>query len=143
MRLRRRLEPGLRLRMKSEARRIADQHRRLEGLKDQVASEMSGASLKDARASFELYAEALEAHFAVEERFYFPAIHGLDAELAKAVEALLVEHERFRSQVSDLLGYFVSGDGAACAALLETLVNELAAHERAEERAMRRAGEPG
>lgn len=137
-----RLEPGLKMRMKSEARRIAEQHRRLVVLRDEVTTELSRLSLGAAGDAFARFAEALEAHFTVEERLYFPAIQSLDPELWDAVESLLSSHRRLRRRVADLLDHFASGNGFACAILLKALIDELRAHEREEEQVMTRAGGP-
>ena len=99
-------EPGLTLRMKAEARRIANQHSRLEELRDRVTAEISRLSLQGARTEFERFADALEAHFAMEEKLFLPAIGSLDPELGRAVEELLGEHRLLRRRVSDLMDHF-------------------------------------
>ncbi len=129
----RRLEPGLKLRMKREGRRIADQHRQLLKLRNRVTAEIARPSVPGARAAFSEFAEALEAHFGVEERIYFPAVRGLDKELRAAVDALVVEHRELRLRVTDLTAGFESGNGFVCLIKLESLIDQLKHHERREE----------
>ena len=136
-------EPGLTLRMKAEARRIANQHSRLEELRGRVTAEISRLSLQTARSAFERFAVALEDHFAVEEKFFLPALGSLDPEVGRAVEELLGEHQLLRRRVSDLMDHFAAGNGFACAILLDALIGELRAHERDEERVLARADQWG
>ena len=134
-----RLEPGLTLRMKNEARRIQDQHRRLSELKDEIASALSAHAMQRASEYFDRFVEALEAHFSVEEQLFFPAIHGIDAEIGETVDQLISAHALMRDQMAGLSRVFASGDGRECARQLENLIALLQHHERAEERVMRRA----
>ena len=135
-----RVEPGLALRMRNEARRIAEQHRRIAELKEEVSKALSGDSMRHACETFERFAEALGAHFDVEEQLFFPAIHGIDAELARTVDELVTAHGRLREDMAVLLGHFSAGERSACMPLLDALVEEIRTHERTEEWAMDRAG---
>ena len=134
-----RVEPGLALRMRSEARRISEQHRRLAELKDEVSAALSNESMGSARVRFQRFAEALGAHFDVEEQVFFPAIHGIDPELGRTVDELVTAHERLRGELAVLLAHLGSGEPSACVLLLDDLVKQLQMHERVEEWAMERA----
>jgi iron-sulfur cluster repair protein YtfE (RIC family) len=136
-----RIEVGLRLRMKREVTRIKAQHRRLEDLRHEVTSEISRRSVETAGVAFGRFAEALEAHFIVEEQIFFPAVHGLDGNNGEAIEALLEDHARIRRRVTELRGHFSSGNGFGCAVQLDALVGDLRVHEQEEERVMASADE--
>lgn len=136
-----RSEPGLRLRMKSEARRIAQQHARLEELRERVTVELVNLSLASACTEFEVLAEALEAHFRVEERVFFPAVHGQGGALGQDVEALVREHQSLRQRIGTVRSHFAASNGLACAITLDKLIQELQRHEREEERVMARVGD--
>jgi len=83
-------QPGLRLRVGREARRISSQHRQLDTFYGMVLDSLSNGRAERARSEFLRFHDALEAHFTVEEQIHFPALHGLrpelDAELATLVE---------------------------------------------------------
>jgi iron-sulfur cluster repair protein YtfE (RIC family) len=140
MTLTRRQEPGLHLRMKNESRRIAEQHHRLAELRGRVTEEIQARSVAGARSAFTDFSGALEAHFGVEEKIYFPAVRGLDDQLRTAVDGLLAEHRKLRIRVRDLTQRFESGNGFACLVVLQALIDELEEHEQREEAVMVQAG---
>lgn len=127
-------QPGLERRIDRESRRISNQHRQLDEFYAMVEASIAAGRARRARSEFVRFQDALEAHFQVEERIHFPAVHGfrpeLDAELAELVE----EHRGFRAQLSQIARYFEAEDLERSAAALDDLVVDLAAHEGREER---------
>jgi hypothetical protein len=127
-------QPGLRMRIGREARRISSQHRQLDTFYGMVVESLSRGQAARARAEFLRFHDALDAHFTVEERIHFPALHGfrpeLDAELAELVE----QHRAFRGTLDAMARELDQGGLARCAEQLDRFVVELAAHEGREER---------
>lgn len=127
-------QPGLRMRMRSEAQRIAAQHARLDSFYGRVCSAIRGGVSEVASDAFANYRDALESHFAVEERVFFPALRGLRPELDTELADLVQEHSRFRRSLRDLERALASKQPDAGLERLEALAAALAAHELREEK---------
>jgi len=95
-------QPGLRLRLAQEARRIAGQHAWLASVEATVLRVLQRGTPAEARDALDAYRGALAAHFELEERLHFPALHGLRPELAPAIEALVADHARLRADLEAL-----------------------------------------
>jgi hypothetical protein len=128
-----RRELGLALRMARESRVISAQHRQLDDFVIVLAAALDADDAGAARVAYERFASALEAHFALEERFYFPALRGLRPALGSALEALEGEHQALGERLAGLGRLAEAGDCAACLGLLERFAGELAEHEGREE----------
>jgi hypothetical protein len=126
-------EPGLSLRMQRERRVISAQHRQLDEFYVRLASALDGADLEAARAAFWRFSDALEAHLALEDGLYFPALRGLAPALAADLEALCDEHQRLRERLSAVARALENGVCEACVSPLGQLVSDLADHEGREE----------
>ena len=126
-------QPGLRLRLGQEARRISSQHRQLDVLFGHVAEALQRREAGSARTRFRRLRDALEAHMALEEELYFPALHGLHPELAAVLTDLAHEHTRLRGQIERLARRFAERDLGPCAGGLERFADRFAEHERREE----------
>ncbi len=130
-------QPGLRLRLAHEARRIASQHAYLDEVESRTLRVLE---LHEAPAKSEAlrdFQASLDAHFTLEEDVHFPALHGLDGSLTREIEALKLDHRQFREALER-----IAAQARACAssdqlaALLgafRTLVAALHEHERREE----------
>jgi hemerythrin-like domain-containing protein len=129
----RRAEPGLALRMQREQRVISSQHRQLDQFTSRLASALDSGEAAEARAAFQRFSDALEAHLALEDGLYFPALRGLRPALERELETLTDEHHDLRERLARLAGLIESGRCEACLAPLERLANELADHEVREE----------
>jgi hypothetical protein len=123
-------QPGLRLRLRSELRRISAQHRRLDGLLGRVFETLDGGSVEELRGALESFCDAFEAHTRMEDEIHFPALR---AELAGAVETLSAEHRQFREDFVRLEARLAAGDLAGFAKLLDALGAQIADHELREE----------
>lgn len=124
---------GLQRRVRREAQRIEAQHRQLDQfhavLEDALArSDLAGTQLALAR-----FLEALEAHFSLEEEFYFPALHGHDARLQGALAELVRDHEAMREAFADVRSSLRRGELAPASAPLRAWLGRLGEHERREE----------
>jgi hypothetical protein len=80
------------------------------------------------------YREALEAHFDLEDEVVFPAILGYRPTWQARLSQLLLEHERFRSELREIHEGLERAFGDSSARRIAALKEALAEHERAEER---------
>jgi len=127
-------QPGLRMRVSREARRISNQHRQLDLFYEMVLRSLAREDVDRARSEFLRFHDALEAHFTVEERIHFPALHGLRPELDEELAALVEDHKAFRATLEQLADLLEKKDLARCSHELDRFVVQLAAHEGREER---------
>ena len=95
-------QPGLRLRLAHEARRIASQHSYLDAMKATTMRALERGEALEIRQALRGFRGSLEAHFELEEQLHFPALHGLHPEFAPDLTALVAEHERFRAGLGRL-----------------------------------------
>jgi hypothetical protein len=126
-------QPGLVLRMRREARVISLQHRALDEFYVRLAAAVDGEDADACRAAFARFADALEAHLALEDGLYFPALRGLRPSLGPDLEALCDEHQALRERLAELGLLVETGRCAECAQPLERLGGDIAEHEGREE----------
>jgi hypothetical protein len=137
-------QPGLRLRVAQEARRISSQHRQLDVFYGMVLTALEAGAPERARAEFLRFHDALDAHFTMEDRIHFPALHGLRPELDAELQDLVEEHNHFREELDTMARLLEARDLAGCGNRLDGFVTRLAAHEGREERMGRHViGRPG
>ena len=127
-------QPGLRMRMAQEARRISSQHRQLDSLHALVVGALERRAPAQSRAAFVRLRDALDAHMALEDELHFPALRGLRPDLDAELAGLVREHRRFRRSLDALAETFADGNAVACARGLESFVVAFGDHERREER---------
>ena len=127
---------GLAARVRHEALRIAAQHHQLDEFHAVFEDALARGDLSSARVTFANFAGALEAHFSLEEEFYFPALHGYRRDLTSELARLCHEHAALRTGVAQLTEELARGEFAACKLELEAWVAQLLAHERSEEALM-------
>jgi hypothetical protein len=134
-------DPGLRLRMRGEERRISSQHRQLGDLFERTLDSVESIGPRRAVGDFLLFQTALEAHMSVEEDIYFPALHGLRNDVKDELVELVEEHEKIRI-VLDNVKYLMSKsvEHDAKLALIE-LANRIEDHEEKEENLLARITE--
>ena len=126
-------QPGLRLRLDREMRRIAEQHERLRTLyRALVEATRPETPNGTAGAAFARYYEAVHAHFSMEERVAFPALHGLHPEFGTELEALVREHADVCDAL-DALGRSIEAKSHDGAGQLQSLASLLERHEAREE----------
>ena len=126
-------DPGVRLRMKSEERRISSQHERLDGLCRELYARLDKYGAAPVVEEFLLFVAALDAHMKIEEEVYFPALHGLRGDTAAELDARVSEHADLREQAEEVRQLLDANDGDAARMTLESLAREIEKHEQAEE----------
>jgi iron-sulfur cluster repair protein YtfE (RIC family) len=127
-------EPGLELRLKRVRRQIAAQHRHLKPIFQVLCDAVAARDPREARAAFENYRDAIEAHFSLEDEFFFPALHGLHREYARQLDALTREHEGFLRDVREIGEALRRADLPRANEALEAFAAALSAHEENEQR---------
>jgi len=128
-----RRQPGLELRVRRGTRTISAQHRQLDDFYLRVAGALDGGEAERAQAAFARFCDALEAHLALEDGLYFPALRGLRPALSDILERLCDEHQRLREQLARVARSIENDACEVCAQLLERLAGDLAEHEGREE----------
>jgi iron-sulfur cluster repair protein YtfE (RIC family) len=124
---------GLDLRLRREALRIASQHHQLDQFHEVFENALARGDGAAAELSFARFADALVAHFAIEEQVYFPALHGRDVAAASELAELAREHETLRGAVDEILVSLRAGNLPACEAAVAAWLPRLVLHERREE----------
>ena len=128
-----RSKPGLALRIQRGTRTISAQHRQLDDFYLRLATAVDEGDAGAARVAFARFCDALEAHLALEDGLYFPALRGLRPTLANDLERLCDEHQLLRERLARVAHSIESEAPGPCAPLLEQLAGELAEHEGREE----------
>ena len=126
-------QPGLRLRLRAEHRRISSQHRQLDVLYGFVADALGRGSLADVRTAFQRFRDAWDAHTGLEDGFYFPALRGLRPALEERLATLCEDHARFHEALEEVERAFMREELESAATALERIVLAIAEHERSEE----------
>ena len=134
-------DKGLRMRMRGEERRISSQHKQLGDLFDRVLASMDGGGPRLAVNDFLLFSTALEAHMAVEEDIYFPALHGLREDVGGELVELVSEHVRIRGELSRAQKRLNGGNRVAAQQALDDLASLVSRHEKQEEGLLARISE--
>jgi hypothetical protein len=134
-------DKGLRMRMRGEERRISSQHKQLGDLFDRVLASMDGGRPRLAVNDFLLFSTALEAHMAVEEDIYFPALHGLRDDVGGELVELVSEHVRIRGELSRVQKRLNGGNRVAAQQALDDLASLVGRHEKQEEGLLARIAE--
>jgi iron-sulfur cluster repair protein YtfE (RIC family) len=126
-------QPGLRLRLRGEAKRLSTQHEQLDTFFEMVESALERGSLNGARASFVRFCDALEAHLSLEDRVFFPALRGLRPDLTKRLTGLVEEHTSLRLELDQLRDLLAAGSAETFSKQFERLGGFLTEHERRED----------
>jgi hypothetical protein len=134
-------DKGLRMRMRGEERRISSQHKQLGELFDRVLASVNGGGPRLALNDFLLFSTALEAHMAVEEDIYFPALHGLREDVGDELVELVSEHVQIRGELRRVQNRLNDGDEAEARKALDDLASLVGRHEKKEEILLARISE--
>ena len=128
-----RMRTGLEHRLRRAVRQIGEQHRHLRQLDAEFDRAVRESALDALSTWLERYAEALRAHFALEEEVIFPALHGLDTARATAISRLELDH----GHLLETLDLMRGPDGPERLPVeLPRLRERLRDHERREEELM-------
>jgi hypothetical protein len=134
-------DKGLRMRMRGEERRISSQHKQLGDLYDRVLASIDGGGPRMALNDFLLFSTALEAHMAVEEDIYFPALHGLRNDVGDELRGLVEEHARIRSELPRVQKRLNDRNETDARQALDALADLVGRHEKKEEILLARISE--
>ena len=124
---------GLRWRLRRVARDLAAQHDRLRELVGEINRALESSNAQRAAAAFVRYSDALAAHFALEERVVFPALHGADPRNADTIETLLRDHASLFAVTQHLIETSPDAGTADWKADFYELRRSLSLHESREE----------
>ena len=140
-----RFATGLEHRLKRARRQMADQHRHLGALRDELGHALQNGVRARARDAVRGYVEAIESHFRLESEVFFPALHGLHPEFRTELEALDRDHHQLLQELRAMSGAVEDGALDRLAPELEEFNGSLREHERREETLVERivaAGTP-
>jgi iron-sulfur cluster repair protein YtfE (RIC family) len=124
---------GLRLRMRSESRRIAAQHEELNRLRTAVSERIEEDGAIAALETFIRFMATLDAHMNLEEEIYFPALHGLDSSAGPELAELTAEHVEVRLDTVEIRKLLRDDERERARRAFDGLVWRIAKHEMTEE----------
>ena len=125
--------PGLDKRLRYEANRISSQHKKLDELYEAVRYDLARRARHTAYVSFGRFRDALEAHFEIEDRVYFPAVHGMCPEHRVLLDVLSADHVGFCKELLCIHRLLESDELDESEQRLEGLVVVLRDHEERED----------
>lgn len=117
----------------SAEQRLSDEHRGLHGFFARTRQAVLAEDESLAMEAFEALHEELEAHFAREDRLYFPPLWSLRPACKPGLLQFMNDHEVFRVKLVEILERIRSGALGVAGRELDELVAAFAIHERREE----------
>jgi hypothetical protein len=135
------LDTGLFHRVKRLAVQTAAQHRHLAAIQHEIDVALDRGSLSEARAALERYEGALTAHFELENRVFFPALHGLVPRRAHELEVLEQEHVQLSAALGRVRSALEQAPADGSRAAMKAFLDSLRGHEQREERLVAEARE--
>jgi hypothetical protein len=132
------MRAGLRSRLRRALQRVGEQHRSLREIGVELDRALASGSREPVDAWLTRMRDGLAAHFELEEKVLFPALHGLDPAMLPEIEQLERDHGRFLDALGPLLGRELS-ESPLSPAHLKGLRERLAAHELREEHLLAKA----
>ncbi len=124
---------------RSIERSIAEQHRRLDAIFEEVLAVLHEREAPDAvRDAFARLRYALESHFDQEDRLYYPSLRALRPAHRAAVDDLALAHGAFRTRLETIGARLGARDFAAAERAIRAFGEAFAAHEATEERLLAR-----
>jgi hypothetical protein len=127
-------KPGLRYRAKRAIRQMGEQHAYLRSIFAEIRRAIEQADAQRTREALGRLQEALEAHFRLEDRVFFPALNGLRSGHTEGLEMLSREHVGFADALRRLGMHLESSDLAGFGRDFDAFAGSLSAHEEHEER---------
>lgn len=126
-------ETGLRHRARRVARQISTQHRHLNPLFEALQDALVQGEAVEAQQACARFRDALDAHFSLEDEFFFPALHGLCPDRAPELSGLSRDHQRLLSELARLAAAVEGAELEQAARVLESFASTLSSHEHREE----------
>lgn len=105
------------------------EHSELDALVAVAVEALAGGATATPAEALEDLAEAFEAHFELEETYYFPLVERLSPDQRSAVDAARLGHRKLRWRMEDLLALVEAGDLRAARAALDVLLERFRSHE--------------
>ena len=105
------------------------EHSELDGLVREVEARMGRGSLANTSQALEELEAALDAHFTVEERVYFPLIEKLSPERHNSIQAAREDHLRISERLDELRDLVECGALTAARRALAKLLDRFRDHE--------------
>jgi hypothetical protein len=133
-------EPALGRRVERFGGRLSSQHRQLDVFFGMVQQALERGSLVAARQAYTRFNDALEAHITLEDRVFFPALHGLDPSISAELRQLAEDHHKVRQHLHELADLLAVGSVEAFSEGFDQLAVAFSGHEEQEERLIARAG---
>lgn len=122
--------------MSRSRRQIAEQHAALDDLQVDVQRALDAGGANAIEDGLRALSGALEAHFELEERAYYPDRSSIGSDFAERLDELEGEHQQLRAELDDLRTAVVEGDVPALRSLFSVFAVALATHEAQEEKVM-------
>lgn len=133
-------EPALGRRVERFGGRLSSQHQQLDVFFGMVQDALERSSLVAARQAYMRFNDALEAHVTLEDRVFFPALHGLDPSIAEELAQLAEEHHEMRQALDELADLLAVGSVEAFSEGFHRLAHVVSDHELREEQLVARVG---
>jgi iron-sulfur cluster repair protein YtfE (RIC family) len=133
-------EPALGKRVERFGGQLSSQHRQLDVFFGMVQDALERGSLVAARQAFMRFNDALDAHITLEDRVFFPALHGLDSSIAGELRQLAEDHQAVRVSLDELSDLLAAGSVEAFSEGFDHLAVLFSKHEKREEELVARAG---
>ncbi len=127
------METGLRHRARRVARQISTQHRHLNPIFEVLEESIAERDGAQARAAFDRFKDAIDAHFSLEDEFFFPALHGLCPGRSGELSGLSRDHERLLGELASVDEALGRNDFDSAGRTLGVFASTLSAHETREE----------
>jgi iron-sulfur cluster repair protein YtfE (RIC family) len=128
------MDTGLRYRVRRAARQIAEQHDNLQDIARALDGAIGERALPRMKELMTRYSGALDAHFSLEERVFFPALHGLHPERGEELERLSQAHRSFEAVIDRLRRSLDSADLDGFGSGFRRMIADMDRHEQHEER---------
>jgi iron-sulfur cluster repair protein YtfE (RIC family) len=111
-----------------------EEHSELDRLVGAVEECLNGGRVEVSRGALDDLAGALESHFDIEERVYFPLVERFSPEHAASVRAARLAHVKVVETLENLRDLVERGEVSAARRILALLLDRFRTHEREEAR---------
>jgi len=128
------METGLRHRLRRAVKQIGTQHEHLRSAHRAVSDAAAAGDLDEIHACLDRLCGAIDAHFALEESVFFPALHWLHPPSEGELVALVDEHAAHRTELERLRELLANAPLAEFVAVYDAFAERTAEHEGREER---------
>ena len=128
---------GLRYRVRRVSRQIAEQHEHMHELVRELEQALTDQLTDKLKEVLLRFRAAMEAHFALEDGVFFPALHGLHPEQRDELEELSRQHQNFGVEMERLRQSLEEGSLEHFGMAFHELLKGMGLHEQREEKVVR------